>query len=152
MRPGALRRWLGIAWVVVVTASACTKEKRSLPPSSGGTISGAATLSSIQADIFTESCGTSGCHDSRANPAANLNLTSAAATYAALVNKPSAQAFGMNLVVPGDAAHSYLVNKLDGTFPSVGGSGVRMPQFSAALTGDQMERIITWINDGAALN
>jgi len=52
------------------------------------------------------------------------------------------------MVVPGDAAASYLVHKLEGT----GICGVRMPLGRPALSAAQIAAIRTWIDEGARNN
>jgi len=133
-----------------VAASACTKERRSADVVAGA--SGPATLSSMQSDIFALSCAISGCHDNRANPAGALTMTSIQASYAGLVGRNSTQASGRKLVTPADPDKSYLVDKLMGTHLSVGGSGRQMPQDAAPLMPGDIDRVVTWINDGAQLN
>lgn len=131
----------------------CTKEKRSgVLSTQSATASGPATLSSIQTDVLHLSCAISGCHDNRARPAGSLSLADINTTYDALLNQMSLQATTMKLVVPSDPDHSYLVNKLRGTHLLVGGSGDRMPQYAAALTDGDVERIIQWVTDGAQKN
>lgn len=134
---------------LLLVAAACTKEKREAVIISGG--GGPATLSSIQDDVFRLSCGTSGCHDSRANPAGNLDMSTYERTYANLVNRDSTQT-SRKIVNPGDPSTSYLVDKLLGTHASVGGNGSRMPQYAASLRSDDIDRIQTWITDGALRN
>lgn len=131
----------------------CTKEKRNQDNSNSVTNPpGAATLSSLQTDIFTLGCATSGCHDNRATPAGNLNMSSLTQTYASIVNRNSVQATNLKLVLPSNSEASYFVNKLLGTHVAVGGSGVRMPQYAASLSSADIDRVVTWINNGAELN
>jgi hypothetical protein len=144
---------LTLGLIVVLALSGCAKEKRDAVIMGGGaTSSGAATLSSLQSDVIRLSCATSGCHDSRATPAGSLDLSDASRSYANLVNRASTQAPALKLVNPGNPSASYLVNKLLGTHAGVGGSGVRMPQYSAPLASSDIERIETWITDGAPPN
>ncbi len=128
----------------------CTKEKRSAISNNSITNPpGAANFTSLQTDIFALSCAVSGCHDNRATPAGNLNLSSVDKSHAAIVNIASVQVPSKALVVPNDPANSYFLAKLDGTYSALGGNGVRMPQFAAALSQEDLDRIITWINNGA---
>lgn len=129
---------------------ACTKEKRETIVT--GSSSGPATLSSIQQDVFRLSCGTSGCHDNRATPAGNLDLTSTGRSYSHLVNRDSIQVANLKLVNPGDPDTSYLMDKLRGTHIAVGGLGVRMPQYAAAISETDITRIQDWIIAGALNN
>ncbi len=149
MRQGEINLRLAVT-VLGIGLSACTKEHRAAETVVAS--SGPATLSSMQSDIFALSCAISGCHDNRANPAGQLTMTSVQATYVGLVNHNSSEATARKLVVPADPDHSYLVDKLTGTHLSVGGSGRQMPQDAAPLTPEQLDRVVTWINNGAQLN
>jgi hypothetical protein len=132
---------------------ACTKERRHiLADNSAVSASGPATLSTIHEDIFRLGCSTSGCHDNRATPAASLNLSSADQSYNGMVNQFSLQSSQLKMVDPGSANQSYLINKLRGTHLSVGGTGDRMPQYAAALTEGDLQRIEDWITAGALRN
>jgi hypothetical protein len=108
----------------------------------------AVTLSQIQAQVFSTSC--SGCHS---GPTGNslpsgMSLTSAANSFAALVNVPSLQVGSLDRVTPGDPDNSYLIQKLDGT----AGVGSRMPQGGPFLDQATMDMIRQWITDGAQNN
>jgi hypothetical protein len=150
MRQGQLIGSCGL--LLALLLSGCTKEKRDAVITGGNASSGPATLSSLQADIFHLSCATSGCHDSRANPASNLDLSSSAQSYANLVNRASSEASQLKLVIPGDPDHSYLINKLLGTHAAVGGNGVQMPQYAGPLDEGEVDRVIAWIAAGAQQN
>ncbi|MDA1063277.1 MAG: Ig-like domain-containing protein [Proteobacteria bacterium] len=109
-----------------------------LPPPPGGF---APTFSAIQANVFTPSCATAGCH-AGANPPASLNLD-ATNSYAMLVGVASSQNAGVLRVNPGMPNNSYLIQKLEGT-----GSDGRMPP-SGALPAASITTIRQWITDGA---
>lgn len=130
----------------------CTKEKRDPASASIVGSAGTPTLSSLQSDVFALSCATSGCHDNRATPAASLDMTNTARSYAGLVNRFSTQVSTLKIVNPGNPSNSYLVNKLVGTHIAVGGSGSRMPQYASALSSSDLDRILNWITDGAQNN
>jgi hypothetical protein len=102
------------------------------------------TLNQIQAVIFTPTCATSSCH-SAGNQAAGLDLSSAAASHADLVDQFSNQ--GTVLVVPGDPTNSYLIHKLEG---AAGIMGQQMPPGSPLQQAD-INQIRQWIMDGAVL-
>lgn len=110
------------------------------------------TLSSITAQLFTASDSSgrrpcSSCHtDVGRTPAAGLNLKDAATSYAALVGRPSTRSAGAVFVIPGDAAGSYLVKKLEGT-PGI--VGVQMPTGGPYFTSGQMLVVRRWIQAGA---
>jgi hypothetical protein len=70
--------------------------------------------------------------------------------YDSLVGVASTQCTdGRELVVPGDPANSYLLQKLDGKHMCM---GVRMPRFGQPLTTAQTDTIATWICQGAPNN
>ncbi len=77
----------------------------------------APTLSDLTEKYFKKSCAFGGCHDSGSQEG-GLDLESAG-LHARLVNVPAADGKagprGKLRVVPGDAANSYLLQKLEGT-------------------------------------
>jgi len=111
------------------------------------------TLRIIQSRIFNyRGCNVSTCHGSFSGnpPAANLNLRPGAA-HASLVGVPAdnatAQAAGKLRVAAGDAAGSFLSQKLHGTMAS--GEGSRMPLVGSPLPQAELDLIDAWINGGA---
>jgi len=103
------------------------------------------TLAEIQAEVFTPIC--SGCHT---GPTGNvlpggMNLTSTAASFAALVGVPSLQEPSFDRVEPGDPDASYLIHKLEGTQTI----GDRMPQGGPFLDQATIDEIRAWIAAGA---
>lgn len=108
----------------------------------------ATTLTELQASIFGAICSV--CHTGGGGALpASMNLSSAAASYAALVNVPSEQQPAVLRVDPGDAAASYLVRKLEGT---AGIGGVRMPLGGPFLSPADIDKVKSWINAGALNN
>lgn len=108
-------------------------------------------IASIQGEIFTssDSSGRTSCITCHTNvgraPAANLNLAGDA--IRALVNVPSVQKSGAILVIPGDPANSYLIQKIKG---AGGITGLRMPRNGPPfLTDGQVLVIERWIQLGA---
>lgn len=109
-------------------------------------------IASIQAEIFTSSdaSGRTSCITCHTNaggriPAAGLNLAGDATR--ALVNMPSVQKSGSTLVIPGDPANSYLIQKIKG---AGGITGLRMPRNGPPfLTDGQVLVIERWIQLGA---
>ena len=108
-------------------------------------------IESIQSEIFTssDSSGRTSCITCHTNvgrqPAANLNLAGDA--IRALVNVPSVQKSGSVLVIPGDPANSYLIQKIKGEGGIV---GLRMPRNGPPfLTDGQVLVIERWIELGA---
>lgn len=68
-------------------------------------------------------------------------------SYEAVINSIGQQ-YGTNIVVPGDADASPLVDKISNSNPEY---GVRMPQNGPPyLSPDQINLIVAWINEGAS--
>lgn len=106
-----------------------------------------ASLDSIQANVFDVSCAFSGCHSGPTGPGlpTGLNLSSADASFANLVNVASVEVPTLLRVAPGDADASYLVQKLEGT-AAVGG---QMPAASPPLDQATIDIVRAWIANGA---
>lgn len=102
-----------------------------------------ATFSSIQANVFTPSCATAGCH-APGNPPLGLILDEAS-SYMLLVGVDSGQVAGLKRVQPGNPDASYLVRKLEGS----AGAGGQMPLDQAPLPQATIDVIRQWITDGA---
>jgi hypothetical protein len=105
------------------------------------------TLDSIQANVFSPSCALSGCHSGPPGGGLpqGMDLSSADASFASLVNVISSQAPLTARVLPFDADNSYLVHKLEGT-QAVGG---QMPAAGPPLDAATIDVIRTWIDNGA---
>lgn len=114
----------------------------------GGDVRSVKANPSFSRDIFEifgrKGCTASGCHGGGAG---GLTLADAGGSHAALVNVAS-NGTGEILVIPNDAANSYLVKKLEGT----AGAGSRMPVGGSPLDSIDMTNIKNWINQGAANN
>jgi len=111
------------------------------------TVSNAAavTLAQLQANIFTPLC--SGCHTGGgATLPSSMNLTSAAATHASLVNVTSIDEPAFKRVLPGDPTNSYIIHKLEGTQLV----GARMPFGGPFLDQATIDQVSAWIQAGAA--
>ncbi len=104
----------------------------------------AAPLEVIQDTIFTPSCASSGCHDSRTK-ALQLDL-SAGNARDALVNRPSVVRPSELLVVPGRSQDSYLMEKVR---PGGVHMGEKMPQNGRRLNACELAMLRGWINAGA---
>lgn len=105
-----------------------------------------ATLTEIQASVFTPSCAFSSCHGPSGS-AASLDLTEGHA-YGELVGVASTGAPDRVRVVPGDPDASYLVAKLAADADIV---GEPMPSGDPdGLDPDLLERVRSWIADGAS--
>ena len=96
--------------------------------------------------IIERRCGIGGCHSEAARQA-GLVLTPAVA-HSALVNKPSQLRAGEVLVRPGNAANSWMVIAIGPDAARRMGLA-RMPLGSGALTPNQIQTIVNWVNRGA---
>lgn len=108
------------------------------PPASGLT---RATLSSIQANIFTPKCVNAACHPGGGGP---MSLR-AGDSFGTLVGINSA--YGRPRVATGNANNSALYLKVIGNT-----LGTRMPQGLPALSKSETDSIMAWINRGALNN
>ena len=109
-----------------------------LPPGAFGP-----NFSEIQANVFTPTCATTGCHQGAGAPQ-GLRLD-VANSYGLLVGVPSSQASGVVRVAPGDPNNSYLIQKLEGA-ASV---GAQMPLNAPSVEQASIDVIRQWITDGA---
>jgi len=106
-----------------------------------------ATLTNVQASIFTPSCALSGCHlGSSAQQGLDL---SAGQAFDNLVGVASRERPNLMRVDPGDPEASYIVHKIEGRADI---AGQRMPLNMAMLSPDQIQLIRDWIADGAQDN
>lgn len=102
-----------------------------------------AVFTEVQANVFTPTCATAGCHTGAGAPQGlQLDETN---SYALLVGVNSSQDPGVQRVAPGDPNNSYLIQKLEGT----ASAGARMPLGSQPLTPAVIAVIRQWITDGA---
>lgn len=126
------------------TATAATVNNAAPPPPPPSV-----TLTELQAEIFS-AC--TGCHDGSAATTgalpASMNLKPGA-TYASLVNVPSRQQPGLMRVMPGNAADSYVVRKLEGAASISGG---RMPAGGPFFDAATIDKLKAWIAAGAPNN
>jgi hypothetical protein len=106
------------------------------------------TLTQIWTQVFNQSC--SGCHSGPTsdNLPSGMDLSSAAASYDALVDIPSLQR-PLDRVEPLLPDDSYLIRKLEGG-PDIFGS--RMPQGGPFLDQATIDMIRQWITEGAPNN
>lgn len=98
--------------------------------------------------IFTATCTGPACH-AGAKPQQGLNLSSAASSYAGLVNVASQQCPATKLVLPLQPDMSYMVWKIQGAGTCFTGS--QMPK-GAPLSAAQISTIRSWISAGAPNN
>lgn len=105
----------------------------------------AVTLASLQTAVFGPRC--SGCHNgSGGGLPGSMNLSTAGASYAALVGVASTEVPSLQRVNPNDPDISYLIDKLEGTQTV----GVRMPQGGPFLDQATINEVRAWIQAGAA--
>lgn len=103
------------------------------------------TLDDIQASVFTPTCA--GCHSGPTSGSlpSGMDLSSADASFAALVGVSSIQQAAILRVAAGDPDNSYLIQKLEGT----AATGQRMPVGGPFLDQAVVDDIRQWISDGA---
>ena len=141
-RPGFLL--ISLLSCVIVGCSAGSGEGLDIsgrPLSEGGDLPLAATLASVQANVFNPSCIV--CH-SGANAPQGLRLD-AANSFTNLVGAPSREDSSFLRVAPGSPDQSYLIHKLEGT-ASV---GEQMPFGGPPIPQSTINFVRQWITDGA---
>jgi uncharacterized protein (TIGR03118 family) len=107
----------------------------------------AATLTQLQTKYFGPIC--SACHNGVGGGLPGvMNLSSAASSFAALVNVASIERPALMRVQPGNSTNSYIIHKLKG----VDITGSQMPLGGTPFTADQIAEVEGWINAGAANN
>jgi uncharacterized protein (TIGR03118 family) len=109
-----------------------------------GTATTATTLSQIQTDVFTPIC--SGCHNGVGTTLPGVQNLTAGHSFASIVGVASIEQPTLMRVKPGDAANSYLIQKLEGT------AGTQMPLGGPPLPQATIDKIKAWINSGAPNN
>ncbi len=133
---------VGIATITILTIqTGCEHALPTPPPPSQ------ATLSIIQTSIFSPSCAFSGCHIP--NSLGPMPMRNATESFNSLVNVNSIQRPTLKRVQPGNAANSYIIQKLDG---ASGIFGARMPLGVPLLSTDEINLIRQWIDEGALNN
>lgn len=134
-----------------------TEDDASSSSSSGEDIdcSSAPTHEADLQPIWDESC-VEGCHEPGGDWG-SLDLTSGVA-YDFLVDFTGLQTMGLGdvrIVVAGDTANSYLLNKLRGTQldvqPNADVAGTQMPQEAPPLSDEDIDMIELWIACGAEM-
>jgi len=103
-----------------------------------------ATLTQVQAQIFSVSCAVSGCHRG-GSPPQGLNLEPGN-TYEDTVNFPALEDPSLFRIQPGSPDQSYLWLKVNGL------AGTRMPLGRPKLSDDLLALLRSWIESGAPNN
>lgn len=111
------------------------------PVSESSDVPLAATLESIQVNVFDAACVV--CHAGAAAPL-GLRLESGS-SFVNLVGVRSSQVGSLLRVDPGDPDRSYLVRKLEGT----ASEGAQMPLGGPPLPQSTIDFVRQWISDGA---
>ncbi len=128
----------------LILSSGCSGDKTTdATGPTGPTGVAAATFTEVRDQILVPSCGASSCHGAGAG---GLQLDDTT-TPADLVDVPSTVAAGAILVVAGDPAASYLLQKLEADPAAVEGS--LMPPPFGGLDPASIERVREWIAAGA---
>ncbi len=136
--------WAGMILLGALTAFYCDGDNGDNGNEPETPISDPSFSNHIQ-PIFTNNCALGGCHNSTAQEGLNL---SEGVAYSNIVSVASTQVPASMRVLPGDAANSYLVKKIEGT-QTVGN---RMPQGRSALSNVSIQNIKNWVNRGAKNN
>lgn len=103
------------------------------------------TLATLQSTIFGPRC--SGCHTGGgASLPGSMNLSSASATFSALVGVTSVEEPTQKRVEAGAPNNSYIITKLSGTQTV----GQRMPLGGPFLSQSEIDSVRAWIQAGAA--
>jgi hypothetical protein len=145
-----LRTVLAVAFATFAAfaSAACTSEPgypAGSPPEGSGVLPGTDTGSGSGcglaqvAEIFANHCTT--CHGSGAGASAGLNLTASGLT-GRLNGVASTGCSGKVLVSPGNAAASYLLDKLQGDATC----GMQMPLNKPALDATSINCVADWID------
>ncbi len=130
---------------------ACGNSDADPAPSGGAGTSGAteATLTSLQANLFTPSCALSGCHSST-DPENGLDL-SAGKSFASLTTGTSPQAPELKRVDTATPENSLIYKTLLGEVkPASGGDAIgKMPDNGKVIPQAQIDAVKAWIAAGA---
>lgn len=137
---------------LLVFLVACGSEDSPMEPGGGGGGGGGGpsivddpSFSGVVMEVFDrKGCTAGNCHGSGSG---GLTLTDAATSHANLVNVTSPTS-GEIRVVPGDAASSYLITKLNPSPPF----GAQMPLGGSPLDNVDLTNVTNWINQGAQNN
>jgi hypothetical protein len=108
------------------------------------------TFTNVYAEVISVSCVPCHAPGGVGDAAGGLDMSTQALAYANLQKSAVAPCSGLARVVPGDAAMSLLVEKVESAHPPCGtqmpyGCGGATPCLSAA----QVQEIVDWTNGGA---
>jgi uncharacterized protein (TIGR03118 family) len=105
------------------------------------------TLTELQETIFTPICSV--CHTGEGTSLPGVMNLTAGHAYASLVNVASIEQPDVKRVAPGDPTGSYIIQKLEGASTI---SGSRMPLGGPYLDQATIDKVSTWISQGAQNN
>lgn len=138
-----MRREALIALPFLMLSMACGELRSPTDPFDGPPPDPSATFTRVQNEIFTPTCGVSGCHDP-IGQSAGMILTAGNA-YANIVNVPSSEMPSLMRVSPRNPDDSYLYRKITGA----GITGARMPFGGPPLDEAKIALVRDWIRRGA---
>jgi len=108
----------------------------------------ATTLTQLQSSVFSPRC--SSCHNGQGNALpGSMNLSTASATFTALVGIASAEQPNVLRIAPNNPDASYLVRKIEGASGITGG---RMPLGGPFLDQATIDQVRSWVTAGAQNN
>lgn len=133
-----------LACVVLLGTVGCGELKTPTEPD-GGPLppDPTATFTRVQAEIFTPTCATLGCHDPLGQQ--SQLVLSAGRAYANTVGVGSVEMPQLQRVAPNDPTNSYLYRKITGA----GITGDRMPLNKPPLSEAEIALVRDWIRRGA---
>ena len=142
--------WGTLLVVAPFAIAACSSDDPAAPdpnpPPPARVILAAPSFATNIVEIFNRTgCSSGNCHG---NGAAGLTLSTAAVSFANLVNIASSFCGGETRVIPNDATNSYLMKKVLGTQAC----GARMPLGGGQLDATDIGNLTNWINTGAPNN
>ena len=134
-----------LAMALAAALPACAGPETGPAVPGGGVVPLEPRLASITAVILVPRCASGACHSGTSG--VPVDLSTADAAFASMVNAVSTQTDAMPVVAPFEPERSYLMLRLDDL---AGGAGV-MPPPSAGepLTDEELAAVQDWIANGA---
>ncbi len=129
--------WIAIGALLLLSACQSRKIDNSTLVDPGEPVSFAEDVQ----PIFINSCGGAACHIDERTSGVRLS------SYQQVISSVGVQ-YGREIVVPGDAEDSPLIDKIEPS-PRI---GVRMPYGRAPLSNEEISLIRVWIEEGARDN